>query len=124
MFQSVITQKLCNLKPQIFSSAARKVKNKNNFIKPSIYFYIPVAPNSLHNNSIIIFNEYGEVFDCLNQEEFIGRNNMDARDVYFLVIKHVTKDIFVISFLAFGSDAIMEYGAAKWIFIDGMFNVK
>lgn len=109
---------ICEYQPDIISKNNKQLKNHN------IYFYIPLVPFARQPNSIIIYDDFGTVIDCLNEQDFIRQHHLNAETVIFQAIKHIVRDTYAVLYLHFDGNDLVTGDHGRLIFMDDYFNIK
>lgn len=89
-----------------------------------LYIYIPVEVVQITQNSIEIFNEEGEVLDCLNMKQFRKANDLRWDNPTFIMMKHIVDNLYVIHFVADDNGGSVIRNNAFSLIVDDYFNVK
>lgn len=109
----------CQLEDQMISSQESQHGQDND-----LYFYIPMNAIGTFQNSICIYNGKAEILDCLNMVDFKEQQKLSWNQPSFTTIKHITHNLYAISYVSDEIFFSVYLNNAHWIIIDDFFNIK
>lgn len=108
----------CQLYPKFESS------QNNNIDKSHLYFYIPIYSIGVTQNSINIFDEDGEILDCLNMKDFKQEIAISSEQPSFVAIKYITENTYVINYVNDDNYISVSLNSGHWYIVDDFFHIK
>lgn len=110
---------VCSLQPTLVASSLNK-----NFKDAYLYYYIPLQPVGIYENSILVYNENAEIMDCLNQRDIDYQIDHFVNISYTVSIKYVAQDLFVVNYSDITDSVLVAENPIKWIFFDEYFRYR